>query len=146
MLVIWRYTAVVLTYLLHVVIYKIIWTPCSKKLERIHSQFCTLLSDLQGSLHHTLTECRRFHTAIVVYRTLHQLSPDYLRNIFRYTIAVTSHTGRNIHRPFVPRVRTTYGKTSLYFKGTQVWNALDASLYTAATLGQFKHMYKLIYL
>ena len=42
---------------------------------------------------------------------------------------------------FVPRVKTTYGKNSIYYKGTQIWNSLHALLYTVATLGQFKHLY-----
>ena len=46
------------------------------------------------------------------------------------------------YRLFVPRVWTTYGKNSLFYMGTQVWNSLHASLYTAATLGRFKHLYK----
>ena len=29
-----------------------------------------------------------------------------------------------------------------YYKGTQIWNSLNAAIYTAATLGQFKHLYK----
>ena len=34
---------------------------------------------------------------------------------------------------------------SAMYKGTQIWwNSLDASLYTAATLGQFKHLRSLI--
>ena len=46
--------------------------------------------------HHTLVECRRFHTAIIVHKIL-QLSPAYLRETFSYTTTVTSHVGRNSH-------------------------------------------------
>ena len=74
----------------------------------------------------------------MVYRTLHRLSPIYLQD----TITVTSHVGRNSYRFFVPRVWTNYGKHSLYYTGTQVWNSLHASLYTAATHGQFKYLHQ----
>ena len=41
----------------------------------------------------------------------------------------------NIHHLFLPRVWIAYGKAGLYYKGTQVWDALDASyVYTAAIL------------
>ena len=124
----------------------VVWSPSSvqyfKRFECIHSKFCSLIPATQSFLCHTLAERRRFHTAIIVYKILHQLSPAYLRATFNYTITVTSHVGRNSHRLFVPRVRTTYGKNSLYYKGTQIWNSLNASLYAAATLGQFKHLYK----
>ena len=71
---------------------------------------------------------------------LYRLSPTYLQDTFKYTTTVTSHVDRNSHRLFVPRVRTTYGKNSLFYIGMQVWNSLHASFYTAATLGQFKHL------
>ena len=122
-----------------------VWSPSSvqyfKKFERIHSKFCLLIPDTQCFLCHTLAERRRFHTAILVYRTLHQLSPAYLRETFKYTTTVISHVGRNSHRLFVQRVRTSYGKNSFYYKGMQIWNSMNASIYTAATLGQFKHLY-----
>ena len=51
----------------------------------------------------TLVERRRFHTAIMVYKILHRLSPTYLQDTFKYTTTVTSHVGRNSHRLFVPR-------------------------------------------
>ena len=101
----------------------------------------SLIPAKESFLCHTLAE-RRFHTAIIVYKILHQLSPAYLRATSIYTTTVTSHVGRNSHRLFVPRVRTTYGKNGLYCKGTQIRNSLNASLYAAATLGQFKHLYK----
>ena len=124
----------------------VVWSPSSvqyfKRFERIHSKFCSLVPATQSFLCHTLAERRRFHTAIIVYKILHQLSPAYLRATFNYTTTVTSHVGRNSHRLFVPRVRTIYAKNSLYYKGTQIWNLLNASLYAAATLGQFKHLNK----
>ena len=124
----------------------VVWSPSSvqyfKRFERIHSKFCSLIPATQSFLCHTLAERRRFHTAIIVYKILHQLSPAYLRATFNYTTTVTSHVGRNSHRLFAPRIRTTYGKNNLYYKGTQIWNSLNASLYAAATLGQFKHLYK----
>ena len=33
-------------------------------------------------------------------------------------------------------------KILFYFKGMQIWNSMNASIYTAATLEQFKHLYK----
>ena len=82
-----------------------------------------LIHLLQGFFHCTLVERRQFHTAIMVYRILHRLSPTYLQDTFKYTTTVTSHVGRNRYRLFVPRVRTTYGKNSLFCIGTQVWNS-----------------------
>ena len=99
----------------------VVWSPSSvqycKRLEHIHSKFCSLIPATQSFLCHTLAERRRFHTAIIVYKILHQLSLAYLRATLNYTTTVTSHVGRNSHHLFVTRVHTTYGKNSLYYKG-----------------------------
>ena len=70
---------------------------------------------------------------------------SYLRETFKYAVDVTSHAGRNVHHLFLPRVGTTYGKAGLYYKGVQIWNVLDSSLYAAATFKEFKHLYKPVY-
>ena len=41
---------------------------------------------------------------------------------------------------FVPRVRTSYGINSFYYKGIQIWNSLNASIYAATSLAQFKQL------
>ena len=93
----------------------IVWSPSSvqffKRLEHVHSKFCSLLSATQGFFHCTLVECRRFHTAIMVYKILHHLSPIYLQDTFKYTTTVTSHVGRNSYcllcREFGPLMART---------------------------------------
>ena len=121
-----------------------VWSPSSvqffRRFERFHSKFCSLV---QGFSCCILVECRHFHVAVVVYRTLHRLSPLYLADIFRYATAVTSHIGRN--KLFMPRVRTLYGINNFYYKGTQIWNSLNATIYAATSLAQFKQLYKSIF-
>ena len=90
-------------------------------------------------------ERRRFHAAIQVYRVLHKLSPSYLHDTFHYAVNITSHTGRNLYRLFVPRVRTTLAKHSFYFRGTQIWNSLNPILYAIRKLEQFKLVYQSLY-
>jgi len=97
----------------------VVWSPSSvqffRRFERIHSRFCSLVPTIQGFSCCILAERRHFRAA-VVYRTLHWLSPLYLADTFRYATAVTSHIGRNNHRLFVPRIRTTYGKNSFIIR------------------------------
>ena len=104
-----------------------------------------LSSNTEPFLHVSLTERRRYHVAVQVYRILHKLSSPYLCDTFHYTVDVTSYTGRNPHRLFVPRVRTNLGKGSLYFRGTQIWNSLNPLLYVTGKLEHFKTLYKSLY-
>ena len=84
-----------------------------KRLERLHSRFCAksmLSSNTEPFLRVSLTSVDDIiRLAVQVYRILHKLSPPYLCDIFHYTVDVTSHTGRNTHRLFVPRVRANLG-------------------------------------
>ena len=81
---------IVLCFFLPVLDYcDIVWSPSLvhyfKRFECVHSKFCSLLSATQNFFHCTLVERRRFHIAIMVYRTLHCLSPIYLQDTFNYT-------------------------------------------------------------
>ena len=37
------------------------------------------------------------------------------------------------------------GQKKIYIKGTQIWNSLNASIYVAIFLAQFKQLYKSIF-
>ena len=65
----------------------VVWSPSTAKqtclIERIHSKFINKLPLTHRSkFPFILTERRRFHTAVQIYKSLHQLSPPYLHNIF----------------------------------------------------------------
>ena len=93
----------------------------------------------------TLVERHHFHTLVQVYKILHFLVPTYLQNMFVFSRAVTGHAGRNSHRLFIPRMRTTYGQKSLCYRGAVAWNNIDQSIYSATSLQIFISSYKLLY-
>ena len=97
----------------------VVWSPLFlqyfKRLERVHSKFCSLISAKQGFFHDTLAERKDSILPSLFVKFFHHLSPTYLRETFNYTTTVTSHVARNSHCLFVPRVRTTYGKNSLCY-------------------------------
>ena len=99
-----------------------------KRLERLHSRFSSYDFARSSAFNLTLVECRRFHTAIQVYKILKRLSPSYLLSTFRSALSVIGHAGRNVHHLYVPAVRLNYGKRSLYYRGTTIWNSLPTSI------------------
>ena len=111
-------------------------------LERVHSKFAKKLPpSCAPRLSFTLAEGRRFHSAIQVFRSVHNYFPSYLLNIFRYSKDVTGHCGCNINRLFVPRVFTNFGKRSFFFRGTIIWNNLFTKVVEAVKLSTFKYLY-----
>ena len=63
-----------------------------------------------------LTERRTFHTAVQVYKIVNKVSSPYLHGYFSFAVDVTGHPGRNVHRLFILRVKTNYGKRSLAYR------------------------------
>ena len=45
----------------------------------------------------------------------------------------------NPHRLFVPQINNNYGRCSLYYRGTALWNALPPSLHDTATFTDFQN-------
>jgi len=97
----------------------IIWTASIAKqtcmIERVHSKFVRKLpSSYHSKIPFTLTERRRFRTAVQIFKPLHGISP-YLHDIFQFLRNATGHLSCNVNRLFVPRVFTNYGKQSFYY-------------------------------
>jgi len=107
------------------------WGPTNschlKRLERVHSCF---VSSIDTVFKLTLTERRRFHTAIEIHKILTRRSPSYLLDIFK--------TSYSACRLFVPAVRLNYGKRNLYYRGTVIWNSLPTTLTEAESLHDFE--------
>jgi len=117
----------------------VIWTPSTAKqtsvIERVHSKFVRKLpSSYHSKFPLTLTERRWFHKAVQIFKSLCRISPPYLHGIFQFSTDVTDHLSHNIHRLFVPRVFTNYGKRSFYYLGTVLWNNLKSTITEANTL------------
>ena len=114
-------------------------------MEQIHARFVSHMSNDVGFVKVTLAECRCFHAIVQVYKILYQLVPVYLQDMFTFSENVTGYVGRNSHHLFIPRMWTTYGKKSLFYRGMVAWNNIDQTLYSANSLCTFKSMYKLLY-
>ena len=93
----------------------------------------------------TLAERRRYHTAVQVFKSIRKLSPMYLHDQFSNTYDLTGHFGRNQFRIFIPRVRTSFGKSSFYFQGAVLWNQLNFDLYQTSDLRSLQTFYKRLY-
>ena len=97
----------------------VVWAPTNanqtRHLERLHSKHTSSYTDSSIS-GYSLTERRKFHTTMQIYKILHKLSAMYLHKMFDCAITVTGCMNRNIHRLFVPQINTNYGKRSLRYR------------------------------
>ncbi len=66
---------------------------------------------------------RKKHKAILMFQTINDLTPHYLRELFE-----SRSTGYNLRNSentlFVPKPRINYGKRSFSYRGAVLWNEL----------------------
>jgi len=139
---------------------------CNSLLAGVSSQLLQMLKVIQNAAARLVTGARRsehmtpvlrnfhwlpvrqrttFKTAVLVYKCLHSMAPQYLQMYCEPTSTVTSRRLRSAHsgRLTVPRTRTNYGDRSFAVQGPLVWNSLPAELRTPdITLAMFRNRLK----
>jgi len=78
---------------------------------------------------------------VQVFKILHELTPPYLHGMFHYASAISERIGRNPLRLYVPGIRTNYGRGSLWYHGTTIWNNLPIHVTAAQSVAKFKCLY-----
>ena len=111
----------------------IIFTFCITK-----SRYDTSSSELFGKLGwDNLLIRREKHKAIMMFKTINDLTPHYLRELFE-----SRSTGYNLRNSentlFVPKPSTNYGKRSFSYSGAVLWNELPQNVRAIGSLNQFK--------
>ena len=90
----------------------------------------------------SLPDYYTFRKLILVFKILHNLTPDYL-NVFKYVHQVSTGSTRlsTSNSLYVPRARTQYFKRSFNVSAAILWNELPESLRNCTTLKSFKSAY-----
>ena len=124
----------------------VVWGNCNKglseKLQRLQNRAARILmsasydsnlDDLFRALGWRRLYYQRLEQkSIIMYKTLHGLTPDCLRSRFVYRL-------RNSENKLVlPQPRTDYLKRSFLYSGGQLWNSLPVDLRQASSLTDFK--------
>ena len=74
-----------------------------------------------------------------MYKTLHGMTPDYLRSRFVYRDNISAYHLRNTENKLVlPQPRTHYLKRSFLYRGAHLWHDLPLNLRQACSLTNFK--------
>ena len=131
----------------------VVWGNCNKglseKLQRLQNRAARIL--MSASYDSNLDDLfralgwRRLHyqrleqKSILMYKTLHGMTLDYLRSRFVYRDNARAYRLRNTENKLVlPQPRTDYLKRSFLYSGAQLWNNLPVDLRQASSLTDFK--------
>jgi hypothetical protein len=83
-----------------------------------------------------------YRKAILVFKSLNQLVPEYL-NIFKYVHQVstrsTIQSSQNLL--YIPKSKSEYYKSSFIISGSYLWNNLSENLKECTTIESFKELY-----
>ena len=131
----------------------VVWGNCgiglSDKLQKLQNRAARILmsasydwnvDDLFRALGwRKLKHQRLVSTAIMMYKTLHGMTPEYLRSRFVSRDDITMYRLRNTENKLaLPQPRTNYLKKSFSYSGAGLWNSLSQDLQSAASLNDFK--------
>ena len=87
----------------------------------------------------TLKELIRFETATTVFKSVNQLCPDYMAQMFQRQREQAMRTLRNTETDLkLPLFRTNNGQKSFAYRGATVWNSLDHQIKLSPSLSNFK--------
>ena len=83
----------------------------------------------------------KFHKAVLVYKSLNNLSPQYISSLF-----VKSESEYNLRSItngdlIIPKCRLSSYKYSLNYSGANIWNSIPINIRKACTLKEFKSKY-----
>ena len=83
---------------------------------------------------------QRFESAaVMMYKSLHGMTPEYLSSIFVFRNDKTSYRSRNTENKLaLLQPRTNYLKKSFSYSGDRSWNNLSSDLRAATSLHDFK--------
>ena len=91
----------------------------------------------------TIEELIGNESKIMVFKSLNDLAPQYLCNLFTRNSACASHNLRNTETDLrLPKKNSANGQKCFSFRGAKLWNSLPAESKTASSLNGFKKSIK----
>ena len=79
---------------------------------------------------------------IMVFKSLHELAPQYMCNLFTKTSQLTSRNLRNTATDLrLPKKNSKNGQECFSFRGARSWNGLTAECKQASSLYSFKQWF-----
>lgn len=131
----------------------VVWDSCgsilTEKIQKLQNRAARVLTsaDYDTNVDYLLEELgwknlnlqRKIAKAVMVYKSLNGLAPEYLAQLLVHRSSVTNYTLRDTSGKLaLPQPHTNYLKNSFSYSGAVLWTSLPAGLRQATTLSKFK--------
>ena len=98
---------------------------------------------IEGSGWKTIEELIGYESKIMVFKSLNELAPRYLCNLFTKNSQCSSRNLRNTETDLrLPKKKSAKGQKCFSFRGAKLWNSLPAESKKASSLNSFKNSIK----
>ena len=87
----------------------------------------------------------QYHASIMMYKSLNNLAPDYMKDLFSKVSESHSRNLRSVENDLlmIPFSKTRYYDRSFAIQGVKQWNSLPINIRNAPSLNSFKHNVKM---
>ena len=84
----------------------------------------------------------RYATALFIFKTINNIMPLILHNLFQFTSDIHSYSTRQSSNLYIPRSRTNLCNFSIKYHGALVWNNIPYNIRCSPSLHIFKSKLK----
>ena len=93
----------------------------------------------------TFPERVKFQKAVMMYETMNNLIPPYIKDLFQYTNTIHDHCLRSTadNLLYVSQPNCEFYRTSLAYSGSKIWNSIPQDVKNSDSVVQFKDRYLL---
>ena len=90
----------------------------------------------------SVSDMLKVRDAVMVYKCINNLAPDYLCTKFKKRSSVHNHTTRNNSKLQIPLFKSASGQRTFSYRAVSLWNELDEVLKISTTVKSFKNLLK----
>ena len=134
-----------------------VWGNCSKRridsLQKVQNRAARLIMNsaynvsaaplIQSLGWPTISNLIQKETATLMYKSLNELAPEYMRNLFTRCSDSNGRVLRSTDTDLkVPLLKTSAGQKSFSYRGGRLWNSLNRETKVAPSLSAFKRLSK----
>ena len=85
----------------------------------------------------------KFQKSIMMYKSMNNLAPPYVGQLFHHTNEIHSRSLRSTTEDllYVPKPNCESFRNSFAYSGAKIWNSIPLNVKSAKTIEQFKHRY-----
>ena len=130
-----------------------VWSNTSykniQKLQLIQNFACKIITGAPKYDHVTpelnwlsVSDMLKVREAVMVYKCINNLAPDYLCTKFTKRCSIHNYTTRNNSKLQIPLFKSASGQRTFSYRAVSLWNELDEVLKISTTVKSFKNLLK----